>query len=612
MLARRATAGHAQEAAMTTGSDLLDALPVAIYTTDAEGRIAYYNSAAAALWGHRPQIGIDQWCGSWRLFWPDGTWMPHDQCPMAVALREGRAVRGEEAFLERPDGSRARFLPFPTPLRDASGRLVGAINLLVDTTEQHRTDSRAAHFAAMVESSDDAMMSVTLDGVITSWNAGATRVFGYEAKEIVGRPIGVLVPPELQGEEKRVLARLRQGERIRHYETVRLAKDGRRVDVSLSVSLMRDRGGRPIGASKVARDITERKKAEALQRMLIEELNHRVKNTLATVQAVASQSLLRAKSRRHFAVSFGGRIDALARAHTLLTQRKWQGAEVGDILRDQITLGPDDDNRIRCTGPSLTLEPETAMHLVLIVHELGTNARKYGALSNSEGRLSIDWSIVTNGARAFVLDWRESGGPRPSRPFKGGFGTTLIEQTLRACDGEVAFDYGADGVSCHLKFPLSQAAKPESKGESEARKTMGGSDEDRDPAEPKAKSILIIEDEPLLCMDIESSLIDAGYAVAGAAGTLEKARRYVNDGNFDAALVDANLAGHPVDDLVAALTRRNVPFAFVSGYGRDALPRGFQEAVLLSKPFSSEQLIEKVELLFERPDGVTRLRQKRG
>jgi DNA-binding response OmpR family regulator len=112
-------------------------------------------------------------------------------------------------------------------------------------------------------------------------------------------------------------------------------------------------------------------------------------------------------------------------------------------------------------------------------------------------------------------------------------------------------------------------------------------------------------------MDIESSLIDAGYAVAGAAGTLEKARRYVNDGNFDAALVDANLAGHPVDDLVAALTRRNVPFAFVSGYGRDALPRGFQEAVLLSKPFSSEQLIEKVELLFERPDGVTRLRQKR-
>src|SRR5215813_13438726 len=116
---------------MITGTELLEALPVAIYTTDADGRITFYNRAAAELWGNHPELGSSQWCGSWRLYWPDGRPLPHDECPMAIALREGREVRGVEAIVERPDGTRVRFLPYPTPLRDPSGRLVGAINLLM-------------------------------------------------------------------------------------------------------------------------------------------------------------------------------------------------------------------------------------------------------------------------------------------------------------------------------------------------------------------------------------------------------------------------------------------------------------------------------------------------
>jgi PAS domain S-box-containing protein len=310
---------------MTPSAEILDALPVAVYTTDAQGRITYYNQAAEDLWGHRPKIGSDQWCGSWRLFWPDGRLLPHDECPMAVTLKEGHPVRGVEAIAERPDGTRVPFLPYPTPLRDATGQLVGAINLLMDLTERRRAEVESAQLAAIVASSDDAIISKTLEGRVTSWNEGASRIFGWETSEMIGQPILRIIPPELHDEEVEILARLRRGERIEHFDTVRLAKDGRRVDISLAVSPIRDNSGRVTGASKVARDVTERKEAEKLQRLLVDELNHRVKNTLATVQAIASHSLRRARNSEDFVSSFTGRVQALARAHHLLTDRTWRG-----------------------------------------------------------------------------------------------------------------------------------------------------------------------------------------------------------------------------------------------------------------------------------------------
>ena len=234
---------------MTPSAQILDALPVAVYTTDAQGRITYYNQAAEDLWGHRPEIGSDQWCGSWRLFWPDGRLLPHDECPMAVTLKEGHPVRGVEAIAERPDGTRVPFLPYPTPLRDATGQLVGAINLLVDLTERRRAEVESAQLAAIVASSDDAIISKTLEGRVTSWNEGASRIFGWEASEMIGQPILRIIPPELHDEEVEILARLRRGERIEHFDTVRLAKDGRRVDISLAVSPIRDNSGRVTGAS---------------------------------------------------------------------------------------------------------------------------------------------------------------------------------------------------------------------------------------------------------------------------------------------------------------------------------------------------------------------------
>jgi two-component sensor histidine kinase len=178
---------------------------------------------------------------------------------------------------------------------------------------------------------------------------------------------------------------------------VRLAKDGHRIDVSLSVSPVRNKFGHVIGASKVARDISERKKVEENQKLLLTELNHRVKNTLAIIQSIANQTLHHARNPEDFVPSFSGRLQALARAHTLLTQSTWRGADVPDLLRDQLLLGGADDDRISFSGPSLMLEPQAALNLALLLHELGTNARKYGALSVPNGRLTVDWGLRTNG-----------------------------------------------------------------------------------------------------------------------------------------------------------------------------------------------------------------------
>lgn len=585
---------------MTISYELLAPLPIAVYVTDAAGRITFYNEAATELWGHRPALGDAQWCGSWKLFHLDGRPMPHDACPMAQTLKTGEAVRGAVAIAERPDGSRVVFQPFPTPLHDSGGKLTGAINLLLDVTERHRSEIELAKLAAIVVSSDDAIVSKTLEGVITSWNDGARRIFGYEPEEIIGQHITKIIPPELHEEENRILGQLRRGEHVDHFETVRVAKDGRRIDISLSVSPLRDRMGRIVGAAKVARDISDRKRAEHLQQLLIQELNHRVKNTLAMVQAIASQSAARATSPQDFVTGFSGRIQAMARAHTLLSRNHFEQAEVADIVRDQVLLGAESE-RVSCSGPGLLLDAQSALHLSLVLHELATNARKYGALSVPAGRLSIAWELRTDQRNLLVLNWRESGMTKVQAPADSGFGTTLIEQSMKAHGGSASIAYGANGLSCELQLPLPDGWKAERAGKpprnSEWKPVLS-----QLPARPlQGWRIAVVEDEPLILMDIEASLADAGVEVAGTAGNLERARQLLTNVSCDAALLDTNLSGERVDELAALLTRRNIPFAFITGYGREALPEGFHEGLLLTKPFSQDQLRAMLEtLLYQR------------
>jgi PAS domain S-box-containing protein len=271
--------------------EMIDTLPAAIYTTDAEGRLTHFNPAAVEFSGRVPQLGTDQWCVSWKLYHADGTPMAHDECPMAIALREGRIVRGIEAIAERPDGTRVWFMPFPTPLRDPEGRVVGGVNMLLDITERKRAEETAALLASIVDSSDDAIVSKDLHGIITSWNKSAERLFGYTAQEVIGQSVSILIPPDRPNEEPQILERLRRGERVDHFDTVRMRKDGSQLQVSVTISPIRGGGGRIIGASKVARDITERKRAEEALRdadrkkdEFLATLAHELRNPLAPIR----------------------------------------------------------------------------------------------------------------------------------------------------------------------------------------------------------------------------------------------------------------------------------------------------------------------------------------
>jgi PAS domain S-box-containing protein len=587
-------------------TSLLEALPVAVYTTDAEGRITFYNRAAAQLWGCEPAPG-SYWCGSWRIYHLDGRPLPHDECPMAQALKQQRPIRGVEAILERPNGERVAFAPYPTPLFDQAGRLIGALNLLIDVTERRRHEEAAIRLATIVSSSDDAIISKTLEGQITTWNAGAERIFGYTAEEMIGAHITRIIPPGLHDEEADILARLQRGERIDHYETVRMAKDGRRLDISITVSPMRDSTGRIIGASKVARDITDRKRAEDVQRLLIDELNHRIKNTLATVQAIATQTLRRAPDPDSFVSSFTGRIQSMARAHSLLTGASFQSADIHQLVRDQLLLGGDPDQRIAWSGPSLLLEAQAALHLALVLHELGTNARKYGALSTATGRVDVCWEMHTNGGRRLALDWRESGGPKVTAPSSRGFGSILIEQSLQAHGGRVMVTYAETGLTCSINLPLPDLRQP-------LRVSARGPTPPKPLPAPAAraglagKRVLVIEDEPLIAMVLSDYLADAGCTPVGPAQSLPRALTLIREEAFDAALVDGNLAGRSVDEIAVALTQRGVPFVFVTGYGREALPQAFREAKVVEKPFTQDQVIGALERLLARGGNISPLR----
>jgi PAS domain S-box-containing protein len=243
--------------------DFLDKIQAAIYLCDTHGYITHYNKAAVDLWGRSPEIGKDLWCGSWKIYEPDGiTPIPIDECPMAITLKTGIAVTAKEIIVEKPSGERVNVLPWPNAFFDDQGEVIGAVNLLMDVTAYKRSEQKEAHLASIVQSSDDAIISKTLDGIITSWNPAAERIFGYHGSEMIGQPIFKLIPFDRWSEEDTIQDQLRKGNKIDHYVTKRLTKNNRLIDVSLTISPIRDSTGKIIGASKIARDITAQKKEE--------------------------------------------------------------------------------------------------------------------------------------------------------------------------------------------------------------------------------------------------------------------------------------------------------------------------------------------------------------
>ena len=307
--------------------DLLQALPAAIYTTDANGRITFFNRACIEFAGRTPRIG-DMWCVTWKLFCPDGTPLRHEDCPMAIALKENRPVRDVEAVAERPDGSRICFMPYPTPLRDETGKLIGAVNMLVD--------------------------------------------------------------------------------------------------------------------------ITSRKQAEERMMLLTREVDHRSNNLLAVIQAMLR--LTKADTADEFQAAFQGRLSALANVQRLFSVSRWTGASIKTIIEEELRpYAANDAKRVSIAGLDIRLPATLAQAIAVSVHELATNAAKYGSLSKPSGRIDINWQ--TDEADNLLLYWTESGGPTVAEPTRIGFGVGAVDGVVRTLSGKITRQWKPEGLVCELSFP---------------------------------------------------------------------------------------------------------------------------------------------------------------
>jgi PAS domain S-box-containing protein len=311
----------------------------------------------------------------------------------------------------------------------------------------HESELRLRWLASIVESSDDAIISKNLDGIITSWNAAAERIFGHSAVEAVAQPITIVIPPDRRHEEPEILARIRRGKRVDHFETVRQRKDGELIAVSLTISPVRNVKGEIVGASKIARDITEQKRNQERIGTLAREAEHRSKNMLATVQAVVNLS--EADTLDGFKKVIKGRVNALAHVHSLFVETRWIGAELSAIAEQELSpYAATSESRVAINGPLVLLAPDTAQAVAICLHELATNAAKYGSLSVGAGRLDLTWSHETDGT--LILRWMETGGPNVKEPTRRGFGGRVMERMIAQLNGKTRFDWPAQGLICKI------------------------------------------------------------------------------------------------------------------------------------------------------------------
>lgn len=315
-----------------------------------------------------------------------------------------------------------------------------------------------AHLAALVSSSGDAIMSVSLDGEILSWNAAAEELYGYRADEAVCRPHAMLVPPDLLGELDEKLAAARAGRSLR-LETIRLRKDGTPVEVSLDAAPIRSTDGTLVGISVIAHDISQRKRNEAHVQFVMRELSHRTKNLITVIIAMARRTARQSDTFTDFETKFSGRLQGLARSHDLLVHTDWRGATLEELVRFQLAPFVGESASLDTAGPELMLRPEAVQNLGFALHELATNANKYGALGQAGGCVRIDWQVGPgpHGEDRVRLRWQEAGGPAVEPPGRVGFGSTVIQKlTEAALNATVTVAYAREGFRWEVDMPAAE------------------------------------------------------------------------------------------------------------------------------------------------------------
>ena len=431
---------------MLRASDgILDLLPIATFICDAQGVIRQYNRYAVELWGRAPRPGQShfEFVESGQFWEADGT--PVTRSLLRDVLANGASVRDVERVVER-DGVRLAVSVSIDPLINEAGHVVGAVHCVQDITARKRAvDALEAsrrdlleheqRFAATYEHVSIGISEIDPTGRILRVNEAICSITGYSREDLQQSVLFRHSHPDDTDSDRDAFRKQVAGD-LDFYSVEKrfVRKDGRTIWISVRSSSVREATGQLLYVVRVMQDITEAKLAEQRQKLLIDELNHRVKNTLATVQSLAAQTARRAASPRAFSESFEGRLIALSKAHDQLTRHHWESADLRSLLSDTIAPHGAGPERVVLRGEDVRLRPRAALTLAMAFHELVTNAAKYGALSAPAGRVEIRWRTTRDetGRPLLGIDWREVGGPAVSAPERHGFGSRLIEEGIAA------------------------------------------------------------------------------------------------------------------------------------------------------------------------------------
>jgi PAS domain S-box-containing protein len=413
------------------------------------------------------------------------------------------------------------------------------------------------------------------------WDEGQHAIYGVTPGQFAVTPANfkvLILPEDWERLQIGMDALMRDGEP--HQAEFRIRRPNGEIRWCASTAAAsQDNSGKVARISGVTMDITERKEAEERQALLAREVDHRAKNAMAIVQSIVR--LTKADSIAEYASVIEGRIKALSRAHALLSDSRWQGAEMAKLVEEELApYRSAHADRIRIAGPKVVLEPTTAQTLALALHELSTNAVKYGALSQASGRLELNWDIRPD---EIVVTWRESGGPAVRKPSQTGFGAKIITSSIeRQLEGKVSFDWRPEGLFCELRAPRRQST--------ESADTVVSLPAGTSARKLPGERILIVEDEALVAMVLEDQLADLGISVAATCASVPDAMRAIEANAPQAAILDVNLRGQLVYPVADRLLDCGIPFVFVTGYGRESIDRRYAFIRVLEKPVERQAL----------------------
>ena len=429
------------------------------------------------------------------------------------------------------------------------------------------------------------------------WDEGQHRIFGVEPGRFVPtrQHVQDMIHPDDRDAYSLVAAAEDNGSR--YHQEFRIIRPNGEVRWCFSaIAATRDELGALLRLNGVTVDITERKRAEERQALLAREVDHRAKNTLAVVMSVLR--LTEANSTEEFVTAVEGRIKALAATHNLLSATRWEGANLRRVVDEEIApYQASDHQRIVAAGPAVVLLPAAAQAATVALHELATNAAKYGALSTAAGRLTLRWSV---GRDALVLDWTETGGPAAAPPTSLGFGLTVVRSSIEGqFEGEVVFDWRPEGLHCTLSIPRAQIVDAPATpvtvspvpqpGDTPGLRSLAG------------MRLLVVEDELLVGMLVCKMLRDLGAVVVGPRNSLADGLAVAKAQRFDGAVLDFNLAGQVVDPLADLLIARSIPVVFITGYQRDSIDRRYANIPVLQKPIVADTLERTLVTLLSKP-----------